>query len=80
MNAGQLPLITIDVTAGKPAAVTKTLEVVLAQTQVTLRSLQQQAQVPEDQMMTPFLVSPPECPRRRTRLVYLRQLRDSLPA
>jgi len=43
-----LPLITIDVTAGKPAAVTKTLEVILAQTQVTLRSLQQQAQVPED--------------------------------
>lgn len=62
LNAGQLPLITIDVTAGKPAAVTKTLEVILAQTQVTLRSLQQQAQVPEDQMMTPFLVSPPGVP------------------
>lgn len=62
LNAGKLPLITIDVTASKPAEVTKTLEMVLAQTQVTLRTLQQQAQVPADQMMTPFLVSPPGVP------------------
>jgi len=59
---GQLPLITINVTASKPATVTKTLEIVFAQSQVTLRTLQQQAQVPEDQMITPFLVSPPSAP------------------
>jgi hypothetical protein len=35
---------------------------VIAQAPVTLRALQQQAQVPADQMVTPFVVSPPNAP------------------
>jgi hypothetical protein len=58
----QLPLIMIEETAADPAAVAKTLELVVAQADVTLRNLQQQANVPADQMVTPFVVSPPTEP------------------
>jgi hypothetical protein len=58
----QLPLIVIDATDEDPAAVTKTLEVVIAQAGVSVRTLQQQARVPDDQMVAPFVVSPPSAP------------------
>ena len=52
----------IEATNADPAAVTKTLELVLQQAEITLRTLQQQAQVPDDQMVAPFVVSPPSAP------------------
>jgi hypothetical protein len=52
----------IEETAADPADVSKTLGLVLEQAKVTLRTLQQQANVPEDQMVTPFVVSPPTPP------------------
>lgn len=58
----QLPLIMIEETAPDPAAATKTLELVIEQAEVTLRTLQQQAQVQQGQMVTPFVVSPPSEP------------------
>lgn len=58
----QLPLIMLEATDADPAAVTKTLTLVIAQAEVTLRTLQQQAQVPEDQMVEPFVVTPPSTP------------------
>jgi hypothetical protein len=61
-NTSPLPLVMIESTAADPAAVTRTLELVIAQADVTLRDLQQQARVPEDQMVTPFVVSPPSAP------------------
>jgi hypothetical protein len=61
-NVQQMPLIMIDVTDANPALATKTLEVVISQAEVTLRSLQQQARVPDDQMVIPFAVTPPTPP------------------
>jgi hypothetical protein len=61
-NTSPLPIVMIESTAADPAAVTRTLELVIAQADVTLRALQQQAQVPEDQMVMPFVVSPPSTP------------------
>lgn len=61
-TAPPLPLIMIEETAADPADVSKTLGLVLEQAKVTLRTLQQQANVPEDQMVTPFVVSPPTPP------------------
>jgi hypothetical protein len=58
----QLPLIMIEATNADPAAVSRTLELVIAQSDVSLRSLQQQARVPDDQMVAPFVVSPPSAP------------------
>ena len=58
----QLPLVMIEVTDPDPAAVSKTVELVVAQAEVTLRTLQHQAKVPEDQMVAPFVVSPPSAP------------------
>lgn len=63
---GQLPLIMVEVTDPDPAAVTRTLDLVVAQTQVTLRNLQQSARVPDDQMVAPFIVSPPGPPAAAT--------------
>ena len=54
-----LPLIMIEATESQPAAATKTVELVIAQADSTLRTLQQQARVPDDQMVAPFTVSPP---------------------
>jgi hypothetical protein len=61
-NTSPLPLVMIESTAADPAATTRTLELVIAQADVTLRDLQQEARVPEDQMVTPFVVSPPSTP------------------
>ncbi|MFC7448776.1 hypothetical protein [Rhodococcus daqingensis] len=58
----QLPLIMIESTSADPTAVSKTLELVSAQAEVTLRTLQQQARVPDDLMVVPFPVSPPSAP------------------
>jgi hypothetical protein len=58
----QLPLIMVEVTNADPAAVTKTLELVIQQAGETVRSLQKQAKVPDDQMVAPFVVSPPSTP------------------
>lgn len=63
---GQLPLIMIEVTDPDPAAVTRTLDLVVAQADVTLRNLQQNARVPDDQMVAPFVVSPPGDPAAAT--------------
>jgi hypothetical protein len=71
-NTGQLPLVMIEETHADPAEVTRTLELVLAQAETTLRNLQQQAQVPQEQMVSALVVSPPSAPAAgmpaRTRL------------
>jgi hypothetical protein len=61
-NTSPLPIVMIESTNADPAAVTRTLELVITQADVTLRALQRQAQIPEDQMVTPFVVSPPSTP------------------
>ena len=58
----QLPLVWIEVTDPDPEAVTKTLELLIAQSDATLREVQQNARVPSDQMVTSFVVSPPSTP------------------
>jgi hypothetical protein len=57
-----IPLVMIEETWNDPASVTKTLDLVIAEFGVTLRNLQQHAGVPDDQMVTPFVVSPPSEP------------------
>ncbi|GAA4471111.1 hypothetical protein GCM10023094_01160 [Rhodococcus olei] len=59
---GQLPLVMVEVTNPDPAAVTKTLELVAAQGDVTLRTLQRNAGVPEDRMVALFPVQAPSVP------------------
>ena len=61
-NMGQLPLIMIEATTADPAAAHKTLELVIAQAEPAFISLQQQGRVPEEQMVAPFVVSPPSAP------------------
>jgi hypothetical protein len=61
-GVGPLPLVMIEETNADPAAVTRTLELVVAQTTETVANLQQQAHVPPDQMATPLLVTPPSAP------------------
>jgi hypothetical protein len=63
---GQLPLVMVEVTDPNPAAVTQTLDLVIPQAEVTLRNLQQNANVPNDQMVAPFVVSPPGPPAAAT--------------
>ena len=58
----QLPLIMIEATNADQAAVSMTVELVVAQAEVTMRTLQQQARVPDDQMVVPFVVAPPSAP------------------
>ena len=58
----ELPLIMIEATEPDPAGASKTVELVVAQADSTLRTLQQQASVPDDQMVKPFVVSPPSAP------------------
>jgi len=57
-----LPLIMIEATESQSADATKTVELVIAQADSTLRTLQQLAGVPGDQMVAPFTVSPPSVP------------------
>jgi hypothetical protein len=61
-GSSPLPMIMIEEAAADPAAVTRTLELVIVEAGVTLRALQQQAQVPETEMMTPFVVNSPSTP------------------
>jgi hypothetical protein len=58
----ELPMLMIEATEPDPAAASKTVELVVAQAGPTLRTLQQQANVPDDQMATAFVVSPPSVP------------------
>jgi hypothetical protein len=58
----QPPLILIEITSAHRDAVTRTLELVIAEAQDTLKALQQQAGVPNDQMAHTLLVSPPTTP------------------
>ena len=58
----ELPLVMIEATEPDPASASKTVELVVAQADSTLRTLQQQADVPDDQMVKPFVVSPPSAP------------------
>lgn len=58
----ELPLIMVEITAPTPVAAAKTMDLVMAQTKPMLKSLQQGANVPDDQMVTPFVVSPPSVP------------------
>lgn len=57
-----LPLIKLEVTNPDPTLTTRTLELVIGQATETLRGLQQQAQVPEERMVMPIVVSPPSKP------------------
>jgi hypothetical protein len=59
---GSLPLVMIEETNADPAAVTRTLELVVTQATETVENLQQQARVPQDQMVTPLVVTPPSAP------------------
>ncbi|MFL6088065.1 MAG: hypothetical protein ACJ74F_33875 [Mycobacterium sp.] len=58
----QPPLIIVEITSAKREAVSRTLELVIAQAEDTLTSLQEQARVPQDQMVRTLLVSPPTTP------------------
>jgi hypothetical protein len=57
-----MPMILIESSNGDPAAVTKTLELVLRQADGALHDIQAQAQVPTNLMVAPFVVSPPSAP------------------
>jgi hypothetical protein len=59
----QVPIVVVEATADTPTLVTTTLEVLVAQSAATVRTLQQQAHVSEDQMVTPFVVLSPGTPR-----------------
>jgi hypothetical protein len=61
-NSPQLPMVMIDATEPDAASASKTVELALAQADPTLRTLQQQADVPDDQMLKAFVVSPPSEP------------------
>lgn len=61
-NSPQLPMILIEATEPDPAAAKKTVELVVAQADPTLLALQQQAGVPDEQLLKPFTVSPPSAP------------------
>jgi hypothetical protein len=58
----QLPMIMIEVTAADPHKVSTTLALVSNEADVTVRQLQRQAGVPDDQMVASFVVSPPSTP------------------
>jgi hypothetical protein len=58
----ELPLIMIEADEPDPIAASKTVELVVAQADPTLRTVQQQAGVPDDQMVKPLLASPPSPP------------------
>lgn len=65
-NMQQLPLIMIEATNADQDAVSTTLELVVAEAESTLKTLQQQANVPDPQMVVPFVVSPPSTPAAGT--------------
>ncbi|WP_280824739.1 hypothetical protein [Mycobacterium sp. OTB74] len=61
-TAAQLPLIMIDDGEYEAAAATKTVLLAGAQADPVLHAIQQQAGVPEDQMVRAFMVSAPSAP------------------
>jgi hypothetical protein len=61
-TAAQLPLITIDAGLPDPNFAKKTVDLAAAQADAALRAVQQQAGVPDDQMVRGFAVSAPSEP------------------
>lgn len=57
-----LPLIMIEITTAKPSDAAKTLDLAIQQAEQTVRTLQQQAGVPDSQMVSAFVVAPPSTP------------------
>jgi hypothetical protein len=58
----ELPLLLIDTGEGNPDLATKTVDLAVAQADVAARAVQQQAGVPDDQMVRAFAVSSPSKP------------------
>lgn len=58
----ELPLVMIEATEPDPILASKTVSLAVAQADPALRRLQEQANVPPDQMVTAFVVSPPSPP------------------
>ena len=82
----ELPLVMVEATEPDPVAASKTVELVLAQANPTLDGLQKQANVPVDQMVRSFVVSPPSAPvagvpsrTKSTISSFRRGCRDSRP-
>jgi hypothetical protein len=61
-GVGPLALVMVEETNADPASVTRTLELVVAQATETVQNLQRQAHVPQDQMVTPLVATPPSAP------------------
>ena len=59
----QLPLVFIEASSPDPAQVTRTLDAVTVQADPTLRTMQERAGVPPEQMVKPFIVSAPGTPK-----------------
>jgi hypothetical protein len=58
----QPPIIMLEITSANRDAVTRTLELATKQAELTLKSLQQEAGVSDDQMVQMFVVAPPTPP------------------
>ncbi len=61
-TAPPIPLVMVESTAPDPASTTKTLELVTVEMSAVLHGIQQNARVPDDMMVKPFVVSPPSQP------------------
>ncbi len=61
-NSPELPLVMIEATESTPDSAAKTVQLVVAEANSTIYNLQQQAAVPEDQMVKVFVASPPSAP------------------
>ncbi|MDH6196224.1 hypothetical protein M2272_002867 [Mycobacterium frederiksbergense] len=61
-GSAPIPLVMIEETGADPAAVTRTLELIVEQSTGTVENLQKQAGVAPDQMATPLIVMPPTAP------------------
>jgi hypothetical protein len=60
--AGEIPLVLVEATEQDPTLALLTVQQVVTQANPLLQRLQQAANVPPDQMVTAFLVSPPSTP------------------
>jgi hypothetical protein len=65
-NMQQIPLVMVEAAEPDAASASKTVELAAAQTGPVLRQLQLAAGVPEDQMVSPLVVSPPSQPEAGT--------------
>jgi hypothetical protein len=61
-TASPIPLIMIEQTAPTPDAAKKTLQLVIGEVTASLKSLQQNADVPPETMVATFVVAPPSEP------------------